>query len=90
MHRYEFYLRISADQYLDYYRGTVRQVLVECSAGQKVQFPASLLQRFVTTEGIRGNFVLTCDEQHKSSRLERRSDAEVRCHWCAAAVAGAS
>ena len=58
MHRYEFQLRISAYQYLDYYRGTVRQVLVECSDGRKVQFPASLLQRFVTQDGIRGNFVL--------------------------------
>jgi hypothetical protein len=72
MHRYEFQLRITADQYLDYYRGTVRQVLVECHDGQKVQFPASLLQRFVTQEGIRGNFVLICDEQHKNSRVERR------------------
>jgi hypothetical protein len=46
----------------------VRQVLVECNNGQKVQFPASLVQRFVTQEGIRGNFVLICDEQHKNSR----------------------
>jgi hypothetical protein len=72
MPRYEFQLRISADQYLGYYRGTVRQVLVECQDGQMVQFPAALLQRFVTQEGIRGNFVLSCDEQHKNSRVERR------------------
>jgi len=70
MHRYEFQLRITADQYLDYYRG-VRLVLAECNNGQKVQFPAALLQRFVTQDGIRGNFVLTCDEQFKNSQLER-------------------
>ncbi|MDR3456233.1 MAG: DUF2835 family protein [Verrucomicrobiae bacterium] len=72
MHRYEFRLRITADQYLDYYRGTVRQVFVECNNGQTVQFPAALLQRFVTHEGISGNFVLICDEQFKNSRVERR------------------
>ena len=72
MHRYEFQLRITAEQYLGYYRGTVRQVLVECNDGTTVQFPAALLQRFVTQDGIRGNFVLTCDEQFKNSRLERR------------------
>ena len=73
MNRYEFHLRISPDQYLDYYRGTVRQVVVRCTGGLSVQFPAALLQRFVTPEGIHGDFVLTCDGQHKNSRLERRA-----------------
>ena len=45
---------------------------MECIDGQKVQFPAALLQRFVTQDGIRGNFVLTCDELFKHSRVERR------------------
>ena len=71
MNRYEFQLRITADQYLDYYRGTVRQVVVRCTTGQNVQFPASLLQQFVTPEGIRGSFALTCDEHHRNPRLER-------------------
>jgi len=73
MHRYEFQLRISAGRYLDYYRGTVRLVLAECSNGQKVQFPAALLQRFVTQDGICGNFVLICDDLHKHSRIERQA-----------------
>jgi len=71
MNRYEFHLRITADQYLDYYRGTARHVVVRCTTGQNVQFPASLLQQFVTTEGISGTFALTCDDQLKSSHLER-------------------
>jgi hypothetical protein len=50
-HRYEFYLCITADQYLDYYRGTARHVVVRCTTGQTVQFPAGLLQQFVTTDG---------------------------------------
>jgi hypothetical protein len=52
--RYEFYLRITADQYLDYYRGTARHVVVRCTTGQSVQFPASLLQQYVTEDGNDG------------------------------------
>jgi hypothetical protein len=71
MPAYEFHLDISPEEYVDYYRGTVRQVLVRCSTGQTLQFPASLLQRFVTHTGIRGRFVLTCDEHHKCLDLQR-------------------
>jgi len=71
MHRYEFELHISPEAYLDYYRGTIRQVIARCATGQTVQFPASLLQRSVTPEGIHGAFALTCDEHHKCIRLER-------------------
>jgi len=71
MIRYEFHLRITADQYLDYYRGTARHVIARCSTGQNVQFPASLLQQFVTKDGISGTFALTCDDQLRNSRLER-------------------
>ncbi len=69
---YEFYLRITPEKYLDYYRGRVRHVRVRCTTGQNVQFPASLLQRFITKDGIQGDFVLTCDENHKCIGLERR------------------
>jgi hypothetical protein len=71
MNRYEFQLEISPDQYLDYYRGVVRYVVARCASGENIQFPAALLQRFVTTEGIHGRFVLTCDENHKGAALER-------------------
>ena len=74
MNRYEFYLRIPPERYLDYYRVTIRHVVVRCTTGQSVQFPASLLQRFVTKDGIQGNFVLTCDEQNKGADLQRLPD----------------
>ena len=73
MNRYEFYLRITSDQYLEYYRGTVRQVVARCTTGQNVQFPASLLQQFVTLDGISGHFALTCDEHNRNPKLERLS-----------------
>ena len=71
MKRYEFQLRIPPARYLDYYRGTIRHVVARCTSGQNVQFPASLLQKFVTKDGIQGNFVLTCDEQNKGADLQR-------------------
>ena len=73
MNRYAFPLRISPEQYLDYYRGKVRHVIVRSTSGQTVQFPASLLQRFVVKEGIYGNFVLVCDDNNKCIELQRVS-----------------
>ena len=71
MKRYAFHLRITPEQYLDYYRGAVRHVIVRSTSGQTVQFPASLLQRFVVKEGIYGNFVLVCDDNNKCIELQR-------------------
>jgi hypothetical protein len=71
MPEYQFHLNFSPDEFVDYYRGAARHVLVRCSTGQTVQFPASLLQKFVAPTGIQGDFVLTCDENHKCISLER-------------------
>ena len=40
--------------------------------GRTVQFPATLLTPFVSSGGIRGSFVLTCDERGKGAKLQRR------------------
>lgn len=71
MHRYEFELSITPEEFLDYYRGTVRTVLALSNSGQKVQFPASLLRRFLRPDGIQGSFVLTCDANHRNPVLEK-------------------
>ena len=71
MTRYEFHLRIPAGRYLEYYRGSVRHVVARCTTGQNVQFPASLLQKFVAPDGIDGRFVLTVDDNNKCISLER-------------------
>jgi hypothetical protein len=71
MKRFEFSLAISSDRYLDYYRGAVQHVIAHCADGQTVQFPAGLLQPFVTEGGVHGNFVLTCEETNKGAHLQR-------------------
>jgi hypothetical protein len=71
MKRFEFHLSLPSEQYLAYYRGTVREVLVRCRDGQTVQFPASLLQPFVSSSGVHGDFVLTCEDNHRGANLQR-------------------
>ncbi|HJV48454.1 MAG TPA: DUF2835 family protein [Holophagaceae bacterium] len=71
--RYEFHLSISPERYLEYYRGTVKQVVVRSTHGVTVQFPASLLVPFVLASGIQGRFELTCDEGHRGAELRRLS-----------------
>jgi hypothetical protein len=71
MKQYAFHLRITSEQYLDYYRGSARSVIALATSGQKVQFPASLLQRYVSQDGIHGHFVLSCDDNNKCIELQK-------------------
>lgn len=75
MKTYEFHLRISSTQYLQYYRGAVQHVIARCTSGQTIQFPASLLQKFVAPGGISGKFRLTSDDNHKGLDLQRIDDS---------------
>ncbi len=75
MKRYELRLDISAEEYTAWYTGSVRHVLARCRNGQTIRFPASLLQGFVTPSGIHGDFVLSCDDEHKGAMLRRTSNA---------------
>ncbi|MFT6590168.1 MAG: hypothetical protein ACI9I0_001641 [Rhodoferax sp.] len=71
MPQFEFRLSITEQQYLNYYRGSVRQVIVRSSTGATIQFPASLLTKFVTPSGVHGHFLLTCDDAFKGSEVRR-------------------
>ena len=71
MKRFEFRIDITAHQYLSYYRGAIKQVVVQCTTGATVQFPASLLTQFITESGVHGQFVLNCDDYNKCSELKR-------------------
>ena len=73
MKRFEFRIDITAHQYLSYYRGTIRQVVVQCTTGAMVQFPASLFTQFIAESDVHGQFVLTCDDDNKGSELRRLS-----------------
>lgn len=69
-----FALNISADLYLSYYEGAARAVVVESFDGRSIQFPANVLQQFVTRDGIQGVFEMEFDEKNKFVAI-RRIDA---------------
>ena len=71
MSEYRFRLAISAEEYLAYYQGAVRQVVATLANGQRLQFPADSLRPFVTREGVHGEFVLRVNAQNKLQGLER-------------------
>lgn len=60
-----FSLSITADDYLPYYRGQVKDVQVKSHDGRTVRFPANILRPFVGMDGVHGTFVLQYDENNK-------------------------
>lgn len=49
-------IHLSADEYLKYYKGAAKNVFARDLAGRTVRFPANLLQKFVTQDGVDGVF----------------------------------
>jgi hypothetical protein len=72
--RIRFRLAISSDDYLAYYQGVARAVLVRAEDGRRIRFPAGALQPFVSHQGIHGLFELRFDAQHKLMGLQRIGD----------------
>ncbi len=69
-----FRLSISAEDYLTYYQGVARAVVVRAEDGRSIRFPAGALQPFVTHQGIHGRFELCFDAQNKLQALRRIGD----------------
>lgn len=56
--KYYFSINISANEFLPYYQGSIRDVVVRASDGTRVQFPAMHLRKYLTTSGVQGYFCL--------------------------------
>jgi len=69
--RYVVDLNIPADELLRYYRGAASSVVAHDRYGQRLQFPAAALRRFVTAGGVRGRFALVVDERSRLTDIER-------------------
>lgn len=65
-----FRLAIPAEQYLAFYKGSAKDVVVRSDDNKIVRFPASAIRKFVTHEGIFGHFEITFDENHKLTSIE--------------------
>ena len=53
-----FHIRITVQQYLAYYRGHARQVVVRAHDGRNLRFPANGRLRVLTHQVRAGDFVL--------------------------------
>ena len=66
-----FALSLSAEIYLSYYKGRAQAVVVKAADGRILHIPASVLQRFVTHDGIHGNFEIEFDANNKFVAIRR-------------------
>jgi len=60
-----FRLAISAETFMEYYRGPGRSVQVQTDEGQVLRFPAGALQAFVTRDGVHGQFMVQFDDANR-------------------------
>lgn len=64
-------LAISADEYLRFYQGSVKLVSAIAIDGRRVQFPANILQKMVSREGIYGRFIIEFNREGKFQQIQR-------------------
>jgi hypothetical protein len=74
MRRFEFSVRVSADEFVRVYQGAVSHLVVRAVTGERVQIPAARFRPFVTPDGVTGRFVLLCDENNKCLDLQRTGE----------------
>ncbi|MFY9179264.1 MAG: DUF2835 domain-containing protein [Venatoribacter sp.] len=64
-------LAISAEEYQRYYSGAIRQVLAYTLDGRSVRFPANILQKIVTHNGVHGRFKIDFDANGRFLQVQR-------------------
>lgn len=68
-----FSVRISPEEVLAIYQGTIQKVIVISDTGLKIEMKASHFRQFTTSSGIRGRFQMELDERNKLVSLRRIS-----------------
>jgi len=66
-----FRLAISAEQYLQYYRGAAQRVSVTATDGRRIEFPARHIQTFLTRDGIHGEFEMELTADYKFVAIKK-------------------
>jgi len=62
---FRFRLALSAEECLAYYQGSAQFVIAYSEDNKTIRFPASAIRKFVTHDGVFGNFEITFDENNK-------------------------
>ncbi len=65
------HLNITTIEFLNYYTKNISTVIATSHNGKRVQFPANVLQSFVTHSGVQGTFKLVIDENTKFKSISR-------------------
>lgn len=71
---FKFSLKLSAEEFLAYYEGTAKQVIVRADDGRVLQLPANVLRSYVTHDGICGRFILECDQHYRFVSIKMITD----------------
>ena len=68
-----FYIQldISTQEFQNYYSNNINSVIAMSHDGRKVQFPANLLQPFVSHAGIQGKFKLIVSDNSKFKSISK-------------------
>jgi hypothetical protein len=61
---------MSYDEFLPYYQGKIQSVIVVSTQGQRIQFPAAHIRKYVMPYGISGYFCMNT-ENTKFLSLEK-------------------
>lgn len=64
-------ITIPADEFIRHYQVSGAVVATHSRDGRSVRFPASILQRFVSHEGIAGSFEITFTDAGKFASVRR-------------------
>jgi hypothetical protein len=67
---YYFNLHIAYDDFLPYYQGHVSTIVVMSTSGQKIQFPAMHIKKYLLSTGIKGYFCMRT-QNNKFVSLEK-------------------
>ena len=65
------HLDISTKEFQHYYANNVNSVIAMSDNGKKIQFPANILQEFVSHSGVQGQFKLTIDSDSKLKSIDK-------------------
>ena len=56
--KYYFTIYMSVEDFMPYYQGKAQTVVTTATNGQRIQFPAMHMRKFLTKSGIKGSFCL--------------------------------
>lgn len=65
--KYYFTINLTSQEFYPYYQGHIQAIVVTATNGQRVQFPAMHLRKFLVSSGIRGTFCLETENNKFSS-----------------------